>query len=137
MKLPNLENWSSSELSKSKSNIYVKNNANLSDYLSLYFLKFCPIFYELALSVFSKYIGLLWVYWFLAKNLAFQNPPSLKFHNQTDITVLLPVALLAWHKDFTKVIFLTIGFYFFKTFFCALEWLIWMFFIFGAKRSRL
>ena len=27
------------------------------------------------------------VYWFLAKNLAFYDPPSLKFHNRTDINL--------------------------------------------------
>ena len=53
----------------------------------LYFLKSCPIFDELVLPIFSKYNGLLWVYWFLAKNLAFYDPPFLKFHNQTDINV--------------------------------------------------
>ena len=34
--------------------------------------------------VFSKYNGFLWVYRFLAKNIAFLDPPSLRFHNQTD-----------------------------------------------------
>ena len=49
----------------------------------LHFLKSCPIFDELDLPVFSKNNGFLWVYWFLAKNLAFW----LKFHNRTDISL--------------------------------------------------
>ena len=94
------ENYSSSKSAKvvlSKSIFYVKNrqnfkkksfkNINLGDHFfckkhffwppifePLYFLKscpICPIFDELVLSIFSKYIGFFWVYWFLAKNLAF------------------------------------------------------------------
>ena len=38
---------------------------------ALYFLKSCPISDKLALPVFSKYNGFHWVYWFLAKDLAF------------------------------------------------------------------
>ena len=45
---------------------------------ALYFLKLGPIFDELALPVFSKYNGFLWVYWFLAKNLAFLGPTIFK-----------------------------------------------------------
>ena len=51
----------------------------------LYFLKSCPSFDKLALPVFTKYNGFLWVYWSLAKILAFEDPPSLKFHKPTDI----------------------------------------------------
>ena len=40
----------------------------------LYFLKSCPIFDELALPVFSKYNGFLWLYWFLAKKSCFLGP---------------------------------------------------------------
>ena len=29
---------------------------------------------------------IIWACWFLGKNLAFWDPPSLKFHNQTDIS---------------------------------------------------
>ena len=47
----------------------------------LYFLKSCPIFDELVLPVFSKCNGFLWACQFLDKR-----PPSLKFHNRTDIT---------------------------------------------------
>ena len=32
---------------------------------------------------------ILWVCWFLAKNLAFYDPPCLKFHNRTDICTSL------------------------------------------------
>ena len=37
----------------------------ISIFKPLYFLKSCPIFDEVVLPVFSKYNGLLWVYWLL------------------------------------------------------------------------
>ena len=36
--------------------------------------------------LYSQNTMVFWVYWFLTKNLAFLDPPSLKFHNRTDIT---------------------------------------------------
>ena len=51
-------------------------NINSGDHSSifepLYSIKSCPIIDELVLPAFSKYNGLLWVYWFLAKILLFR-----------------------------------------------------------------
>ena len=38
----------------------------------------------------SRYQNFLWACWFLGKKLAFWDPPSLKFHNRTDISVYVP-----------------------------------------------
>ena len=50
---------------------FVKKKILTSIFEPLYFLQSHPIFDELALPVFSKYNGFLWVYCFLAKNLGF------------------------------------------------------------------
>ena len=64
-------------------------NINLGDHFCkktifepLHFFKPCPIFKELVHPVFSKYNGFLWAYSFLAKNLAYKDPPFLKFQNR-------------------------------------------------------
>ena len=49
---------------------------------------------ETLLSGDSLYNGFLWVYSFLAKNLAFTDPSSLKFHNRTDIKLYTTISKL-------------------------------------------
>ena len=69
----------------------------------LHFLKSCPIFDKLVLPRFSKYNGFLWVPWFLAKNLAFQDPPSLKF--RTDVNYVLMLNCEFWTFQLDSVDF--------------------------------
>ena len=110
-KLLNFENWvnrkgsKSAKIRLSKSNFYVKNHRNLSDFFciveyefrstffvidiffitlifkSLYFLKWYPIFDTSTLTQFSKFNNFLWVCWFLGKNLSNFVPPVWKLHN--------------------------------------------------------
>ena len=100
----------SAEMVFSKAISYVKNWWNFFKKKIIYEIQFSrPFFLKktffLTSIFFSKIIPNLWqtgaprilkiqcfplstyVYWCLAKNLAFQDPPPLKFHNQTDINV--------------------------------------------------
>ena len=84
-------------------------NINLGDYFfltsifePLHFLKSCPNFDELVLPLFSKYNGFIWACQFLGKKLAFLDPPSLKFHDRTDI-ILHMMKVQSLQEIFAKV----------------------------------
>ena len=51
-----------------------------SIFKSLYFLKWCPIF-DTSLHQFSKFNNLLWVCWFIGKNISNFELPAWKFNN--------------------------------------------------------
>ena len=64
-----------------------------SIFKSLYFLKWCPIFET---SIFSKFNDILWVCWFLGKNLSNLYPP---FENSRT-----PIAILPLLSTFLKIL---------------------------------
>ena len=68
----------------------------------LHFLKSCPNFDELVLPLFSKYNGFILACQFLGKKLAFLDPPSLKFHDRTDI-ILHMMKVQSLQEIFAKV----------------------------------
>ena len=98
-KLLNFENWVSGEVSKSAKSpnlltfkvnfLYQKLSESFSIFFhwrisifkSLYFLKWCPIFFTSPLTQLKKFNNFLWVCWFLGKNLSNFVPPVWKLHN--------------------------------------------------------
>ena len=64
-----------------------------SIFLSLYFLKWCPIFDTSSLTQFSKFNSLLWACWFLGKYLFNFVHPTSKLHNQYCHNVAHPLLM--------------------------------------------
>ena len=54
----------------------------------------------------TKYNDFLQVCWFLAINLAFYDPPSLKFHNRNDIELIKKLNAI-WEKLWPHCVLLT------------------------------
>ena len=79
MKLPNFENWSNGELSKSTKIWLSKSIFNVKNHWKI--LKWCPIFDSSPLLQFSKFNGFLCLFWFLAKNLSNFVSLPWKLHN--------------------------------------------------------